>query len=1020
MKMKAGFLCWKPSDAQTVVAEAVTPLDSVFLATHRPTRIFRQRLGTTDPGEPCTEEQLLSEFLAPGKELVLMPIIGQSGTGKSHLVRWLRAAMGSDPSRAVVYVPKLDTNLRKVIELILQDVHGSEIDSLRRDLRDASDSLSEAEAPQRLLFELAVRITSLGSDGVRPSTDPQRRYLVKHFPKLLTDAVFQDHLLAAKGVIARMVNEVIHGKLSEDKDRPFEFTIDDIPKDVREVAKAGEAAKETYRQLIGSEKLQQAAADLLNEELAPAIRNLFGMPGTRLFDVMIDVRKALKARNMELCLLIEDFTQLQGIQRELLEGLIEPATRDGKQLLCPIRTAMAVTTGYFDSLDTVRTRASFGGYQYSLDVPYGTYGEDDWDYIVDFVGAYMNTVRLGRAAVEKAYRDTSTPRRSAGGWIPNACDNCRYRELCHGAFGRTSDGFGLYPLNVPAIRRMVVSRNHERFDPRDVLAWVVRDTLEGQADDLRRGAFPSAEFIREFSDPDAAMDPQVASDIVKIDKKDGPRRVRVLTYWGNAPATPINLEATIHDAFDLPRLTAFDRPLAPVRRDESVRIVPEPIDGRSEELAQDLQEIRRWGNSSQPLSQGLAAKLRRHIHASVVASIDWNQEFWRENAAWVGAQDGRFFSQGSVDIESAVGGREKKPEAISIKIARTIDNAVLFGGVVQFLAKHNWTFERGSEAQRSFEVQVRGWAAELLGHVRSHAQGGQAWEPIAPATRLLLVSAVVLNIPGALGPSDADRMRALLADSPAVDTHRGEAWRRLVAACRGGDHLVATRDEVRRLLLERAAAAQGDGQAQLVDAATLSAIVREMAISWKLEALEGDAPPTVSAYQRGIEKALPLALREERDRLVKWRDLTEPAIEGATKALDILEAFAELLAAAQPLGVSGSVVSALRLNELSIKAKTLNLGALDHVTHVINTIPAEPNNSSLPALATDRDAEIDDLKEFVETLARAIDEIQANVATSLRARRPAGGHTETSPGGAVLEILDRLTASLTSLTEDGS
>ena len=1017
MKMKTGFLCWKPAEAQTVVAEAASPLDSVFLATHRPARIFRQRLGSNDPGEPCTESEVLADFLAPGKELVLMPIIGQSGTGKSHLVRWLRAAMGEDPSRAVVYVPKLETNLRRVIELILQDLHGPEIDALRRDLLAASNALNQAEAPQRLLFELAVRITSLGGEGARSATDPQRQYLVKTLPTLLTDAVFQERLLAPGGVIARMVNEVIHGKGKEDKDSPFEFAIADIPKDVREVTRASVPAREAYRQLIGSEKLQQAAANLLNEQLAPAIRSIFGMQDTRLFDVMIGVRRALKARGMELCLLIEDFTQLQGIQRELLEVLIEPATRQGKKELCPIRTAMAVTTGYFDSLDTVRTRAAFGGYQYSLDVPYGAYGDDDWNYTMGFVGAYMNSVRIGHKEIDKAYRDASASTRADGSWVPNHCDNCPYQDPCHRAFERTSDGFGLYPLNKTAIHRMVIARNRDRFDPRDILGWVVRDTLEIQADDLQRGAFPSAEFLREFSDPDASMDPQVANDIENLDKKNGKRRVRVLTYWGDAPATPKNLDPAIHEAFDLPMLNP----------DQLITVVlhpkPEPTppvgDPRAEELAQELGEIRRWGNSDQPLSQSLAAKLRRHIHASVVASIDWNQEFWRENSLWVHAQEGRYFSQGSIDIESSVGGRAKKPEAVTISIPRTLQNAVLFSTVVQFLNRHDWSFERGPEAQRAFELQVRRWAAEVLIRVRSVAQGGQAWDPIAPATRLLLLTGLILDIPGTLGPHDSDRIGAVFADPPESDPRRGEAWGNLVAACRGGQHLVASRDEVRRLLLERAAAAQGDGQPQLVDAATILPIIHDMAGHWALRELSEDAPPTVSAYQRAIEKALPLALREERARLSKWRDLVEPAIEGASSGDDVLESFAGLLAAAQPLGVSGNVVGALRLNELSIKSKSLNLTILADVTKVLESLPEQPSNTNLSSLAADRDAQLEDLRDFVETLTRALREIDANVAASLRART-AGGKGNTNPASAIIDSLDELTASLKSLAEVGS
>jgi hypothetical protein len=192
-----------------------------------------------------------------------------------------------------------------------------------------------------------------------------------------------------------------------------------------------------------------------------------------------------------------------------------------------------------------------------------------------------------------------------------------------------------------------------------------------------------------------------------------------------------------------------------------------------------------------------------------------------------------------------------------------------------------------------------------------------------------------------------------------------------------------------------------------------------MAGHWNLSGLSDDAPPTVSAYQRAIEKALPLALREERARLSKWRDLVEPAIEGASSGDEMLESFAGLLAAAQPLGVSGNVVGALRLNELGIKSKSLTLEVLADVTNVLKSVPENPGNTNLPTLAGDRDGQLEDLRDFVETLTRALREIEANVAASLRART-AGGKGHANPGAAIIDSMDELMATLRSLAEDGS
>src|SRR5258706_443318 len=118
-----------------------------------------------------------------------------------------------------------------------------------------------------------------------------------------------------------------------------------------------------FEQLIGSPRLKRVAVELLNDNLGPAIRKLFGMGGNRLSDVMLAVRRALLDQGVELVLLIEDFTILQGIQRELLDAITEAPMREGAFVLCPIRTAMAVTTGYFATLaQTFTTRAGFAAH----------------------------------------------------------------------------------------------------------------------------------------------------------------------------------------------------------------------------------------------------------------------------------------------------------------------------------------------------------------------------------------------------------------------------------------------------------------------------------------------------------------------------------------------------------------------------------------------------------------------------------------------------------------------------------
>src|SRR5205085_2457335 len=69
------------------------------------------------------------------------------------------------------------------------------------------------------------------------------------------------------------------------------------------------------------------------------------------------------ADGMELVLLIEDFVVLSGLQGQLLQVMVQEAMRDGRQVRCTMRAAIAYTPGYLHT-DTVLSRA---GYEYRIE-----------------------------------------------------------------------------------------------------------------------------------------------------------------------------------------------------------------------------------------------------------------------------------------------------------------------------------------------------------------------------------------------------------------------------------------------------------------------------------------------------------------------------------------------------------------------------------------------------------------------------------------------------------------------------
>ena len=410
------FVCWTPARAaETMLVDAVSPHDSVFFATHQPMRAFRRAIGEETGGESVEEQQVFEDLRLAAQPLVIMPITGEAGTGKSHLVRWMYrrmqafAAQDAMPRR-LVYIPKSDTNLRQVIRLILEGLEGEAFERLRTGVDTAVDRLDESQAGKWLVSNVALRVE--GDTGSPDEPDPDiRAHLRANLRPLLVDPWFERRFVAEGGVVDRLVREALEGRRSEDKDEPFEFRAGDFDLTIADIQKANQKARELYRLMHSDEDVRRVAAELLNEQLQPAIHQLFGVSERQLFDVMLQARRELLGRGVELVLFIEDFAILQGIQRDLLDAITEAPTRDGVSVLCPIRVVMAVTTGYFRrlGLQTVATRAGFAGSEYNLDLSLEGEGGLSRSDLERFVGRYLNASRVGQqeleAAFERAGRD---------------------------------------------------------------------------------------------------------------------------------------------------------------------------------------------------------------------------------------------------------------------------------------------------------------------------------------------------------------------------------------------------------------------------------------------------------------------------------------------------------------------------------------------------------------------------------------------------------------------------------------
>lgn len=697
----SGYLCWTKANAEALPTEAVVATRAMFFATHAPLKIRRRDPSGRRAGggsEAVTEDTVRKDFLgrkAPGGVL-LMPVIGESGTGKSHLVRWVKERTPSTDRREVIYLKKSDTSLKAVVKALLVQVKSSELDKLRTDVDKMSSGLDQAGLEQALVNRLQE---ALAAAPVEQGTI-RDLYGKDGLQVLLQDPYVSNHLRRSGALIPQLAKSILNDRDKDEKDRPLEFTVADLPVDILEAGKAAEVTQDMLQLLGVDTDLQVAAVRLLNTHLQTAVANATIGGVGRLQEAMLEVRRQYASQGKEIVLLIEDFAVIQGFQRDLLDAIIEVGERGGKNDLAPIRTLMAVTTGYYESLpDTVRTRVQAAtGYVYDLDAQFDP--QERIGEISSFVGRYLNAARLGRERVEKHDQQ-------AGMQVPNACGECDFLQQCHSAFGNSAEGHGLYPFNEPALRRAIHARpapgKAGAFNPRVVISEVVKNVLIDHADAIAEARFPDPLFAnwyraRRPSDPGYAetrekrLPQAVRRDINELDPGDADRHATFLEFWGDAPDEAVNLSEGMHEAFEIKRLDVKEVKRSPAQPPKTGATekgstgtgagpvgVPPP-DDLPESLKQRIEHIESWAAGETVLNQTTASEIRAIIRNAVVERCGWNRPLMQEPLSDVLR---RSWPVGSavVSIQGAIGEREVTGSS-PIQFTPSAENALFFEGLL--------------------------------------------------------------------------------------------------------------------------------------------------------------------------------------------------------------------------------------------------------------------------------------------------------------------------------------------------
>jgi hypothetical protein len=574
------FRCWNTSEVQRTIFGDIAWLgldaDAVFLAAHTSLDIEHVR-GVRQPGaerEVAVLRALDSSFGRAGQN-TLIAITGPSGSGKSHLVRWVRAQLSETAdSYHLIYVPKALETLRELLGHILDRMPGDESDVVKAEL----DKAVGQKRPEQLAEELLDRLRSVLSyelPAARQGHDAEmRRFLLGTrvdsetarreggLADLLLIKPVRDHLLRPDGAIVRMVDSV-RGRRRGDEETP-EFVASDFP--TKQAGTASQLRGPLLQLWSLLSRDASPAIALLNEARNRAVAEALGMrAGVNLGEVFAKTRRRLRSESKELVLLFEDLAQFGLFDGDLYDHF---AIQPGDEL-APIRAIFAITDGKFEVNvpDTVRTRLTHQFRVGELTLRHGSPADD----AAIVVSKYLNVARVGRDRLIKAWLAASPDDRESARWVPNACFDlhgdgreCVNREECWSAFGEV-DQVGLYPYGRIALRRELQKRGSS-VTARALVDETVKEFLVEADPAIGGGSFPGAGVKDRFDfGVSRAKESIVPSGTLSETERDRLHRARVIWADGGLESSGITV------AFDLPTSAGTEVP--PV---EPQLVAPEP------------------------------------------------------------------------------------------------------------------------------------------------------------------------------------------------------------------------------------------------------------------------------------------------------------------------------------------------------------------------------------------------------------------------------------------------------------
>lgn len=461
-----GDACWNITYAEKMLSPIAHVGDSSadwFMAIHSPIKC-KDNLGSV------SERDIFSKLFATSKPETLYVIKGESGTGKSQLINWLKLAFddaklnGSTPPHLspkirAVMIKRRSGSLKDALEQLVSQL--PEYENYLSDIQSAIQQVSNDLARRTLAFQI--------SNTLYTEQDNRPRKL-KLLHTLFNDNGYIDWLCRDEGGIAKNISRLTSGSEQKDRETLPQFIADDFKLKIN--IRSG-VDQNLIDELTDDPAFRELAAQEVNKNLRNSITALTGLRGQTLHDVFRKIREGMKINGEDLALFIEDVSTLSVLDEELV-NVLEPQN-DNK--LCNLISVLGMTTPAYNRLPTNLQGRIDKTYELTSDGIIGL--QQDVEYTDKFIARYMNALRADPSELGGLALDV----RQYGEQQRSACEACQIKENCFESFGSVKLGdieVGLNPFTPGTATRLLegLSEPHGLRTPRILLLMILLPLLE--------------------------------------------------------------------------------------------------------------------------------------------------------------------------------------------------------------------------------------------------------------------------------------------------------------------------------------------------------------------------------------------------------------------------------------------------------------------------------------------------------------------------------------------------------------